>query len=1031
MIILKQLVVFFCFCFFLSNSVFAETDNGDGSFTTDPGTTDYADGFITGNCAAGESSAMVISNTHVSFGTCYNTFAISTAINEVLTNEGISVDKIHYKWLYMNGCFNTSTSDGVQKDWCNQNLENRVNLQTGEILDSEWAEQFDILTVEVEITDSSGNIIETRTYSYDTWYDWMNPNSYSDSEEASDIDGDGVVEYWQVEEDFIQLYDHTHGVGSIYTPESLGSATFRVSSKDGGMWDGNYGPNIRSGGIWFTYRANPCAQTAMYDPSCSGYAEAVATYEYDNNCSANAAYDPGCPGYADAVYYNDQCTADATYDAGCPGYADAYYDQQCSANSQYDSGCSGYENEKSTEPGMNVSGQGSDYIFIYRGNNPDVFDILVADLGNITNWVWDCEKRHGASDGDECPGTLHGKIKDATLNGDYLFLYTTDIDDNIVWPDSGRWYSFAEFDYWTEQCSTDATWHDSCSVYTSQQYDESCSVDPTYDAKCRGYASAHHDQQCSANAMYDSSCPGYSSAYESYQCEQNSLYSSSCSGYEEAYYNYQCSANSLYDSACPGYDTAYYNQQCSSNALYDSGCAGYDTAYYNQQCSSNALYDSGCPGYETAYYNQQCSADALYDSACPGYATAYYNQQCTISPLYDSGCIGYDSAYLGQQCTISTLYSTECPGYETAYMDYQCGLDATYDSSCTGYADAYLLQQCNLNTLYDMRCTGYADAYFDQQCLQNPQYDTQCNGYVAEVTESPTSTPIVEGTGTGDAVIDSIIAAPIIIVMPIEIVQPAPVEVEPIVAAPVPIIPTIQLEIATGAPAETTEQLEIAIEQEIAAELNIEVDVEVTEPEAVVETIEEEIVDEPIVEEVVEEVVEEEIVEEVVEEVVEEEIVEEVVEEVVEEEIVEEVVEEEIVEEVVEEEVIEPVVKKKVVKKKVVKKMTKAEKQKAKVKKMKEIIKKKLEKLAIVMGEAQSLSDQKALQAQISALINFVPGFSAYGQRAIPGVDFYTSTGIYKDKKVPENQRGLLNGLASQILHEKMVDQQYEKIEDE
>ena len=111
--------------------------------------------------------------------------------------------------------------------------------------------------------------------------------------------------------------------------------------------------------------------------------------------------------------------------------------------------------------------------------------------------------------------------------------------------------------------------------------------------------------------------------------------------------------------------------------------------------------------------------------------------------------------------------------------------------------------------------------------------------------------------------------------------------------------------------------------------------------------------------------------------------------------------------------------------------MTKAEKQKAKVKKMKEIIKNKLAKLAIVMGEAQSLSDQKALQAQISALINFVPGFSAYGQRAIPGVDFYTSTGIYKDKKVPENQRGLLNGLASQILHEKMVDQQYEKIEDE
>ena len=31
--------------------------------------------------------------------------------------------------------------------------------------------------------------------------------------------------------------------------------------------------------------------------------------------------------------------------------------------------------------------------------------------------------------------------------------------------------------------------------------------------------------------------------------------------------------------------------------------------------------------------------------------------------------------------------------------------------------------------------------------------------------------------------------------------------------------------------------------------------------------------------------------------------------------------------------------------------------------------------------------------------------------------------------KVPENQRGLLNGLASQLLHEVMVDMQYEGLE--
>jgi len=62
----------------------------------------------------------------------------------------------------------------------------------------------------------------------------------------------------------------------------------------------------------------------------------------------------------------------------------------------------------------------------------------------------------------------------------------------------------------------------------------------------------------------------------------------------------------------------------------------------------------------------------------------------------------------------------------------------------------------------------------------------------------------------------------------------------------------------------------------------------------------------------------------------------------------------------------------------------------------------------------------------IAVLINYVPGFNAYGQVTIPGVDFYQSDDIYKDKMIPENNRGLLNGLASELLHKKMVDMQYE-----
>jgi hypothetical protein len=78
------------------------------------------------------------------------------------------------------------------------------------------------------------------------------------------------------------------------------------------------------------------------------------------------------------------------------------------------------------------------------------------------------------------------------------------------------------------------------------------------------------------------------------------------------------------------------------------------------------------------------------------------------------------------------------------------------------------------------------------------------------------------------------------------------------------------------------------------------------------------------------------------------------------------------------------------------------------------------------MGRAVTLEQQQALQAQISALINYVPGFNAYGQLRLSDGDLYKDETIYENRRVPENQRGLLNGLASELKHKQMVDQQYE-----
>ena len=700
------LVVFCCFCF--SFKVFAQTASPTNPVTTNPNSINLNNGTIgspVGGCPSGTSSAYVYgAGSSIRFGECVNTFAVTYAINQALQGSGVSIDKVHYQWKYIH-CFN------APNQFCSQNISNRVNTTTGEITDDTY---WDELVVVVELTDSSGNVVETKTWTMDKWYEWTTSNAHSTNEVQ-----EGST-YWQIHEDNIEIYNHIDKTGTIRTPNVVGDVRFRISGHDKGNWDGYYGPIVKDFKTWFTYRANPCNDTALYDPSCPGYSEAYATYEYDQNCASNALYDSGCPGYATA-YYNQQCTADPLYDSGCPGYASAYYTQQCTA-------------------------------------------------------------------------------------------------------------------------------------------------DP----------------------------------------------------------------------------------------LYDSGCNGYAAAYYTQQCTQNPLYDSGCDGYAAAYLSQQCKANPLYDETCDGYATAYFNQQCTASPLYDA--------------------------------------------TCTGHFEA----QCDASALYDIRCTGYDVAYLEQQCMYNPQYDETCIGYIAPVIDTD---PIDDGTGTGDSIVDSVIALPVDIPEMI-ILPPAPAPAPPPVVV---VVVPVEVEVVP---------VEITLEQELETEIaNIEMAEELT-----VETVEEVVVEEVVVEEQTEPEADGDPRGDQINETEEETTQEVVVEETVEEET--EVVEEK-------EEKKAPVIVKKTVKKTVKKKvvqLSKSEKKKAKNKKMREIIKKKLALLAVTMGEAQSLENQQALQAQIAALINFVPGFNAYGKVAIPGVNFYQPEAIYLDKKVPENQRGLRNGLAQQILHEKMVDMQYERL---
>ena len=108
-------------------------------------------------------------------------------------------------------------------------------------------------------------------------------------------------------------------------------------------------------------------------------------------------------------------------------------------------------------------------------------------------------------------------------------------------------------------------------------------------------------------------------------------------------------------------------------------------------------------------------------------------------------------------------------------------------------------------------------------------------------------------------------------------------------------------------------------------------------------------------------------------------------------------------------------------------KLVKAKKKASKKDKMRQIISNKLQNLATEMGEAASLEEQQKLQNLILALLNFNAGFNDYNNQMLIDGEFYKDEGIYLDKDIPDNQRGLRNGLANEILHNKLMDLQWQK----
>ena len=81
---------------------------------------------------------------------------------------------------------------------------------------------------------------------------------------------------------------------------------------------------------------------------------------------------------------------------------------------------------------------------------------------------------------------------------------------------------------------------------------------------------------------------------------------------------------------------------------------------------------------------------------------------------------------------------------------------------------------------------------------------------------------------------------------------------------------------------------------------------------------------------------------------------------------------------------------------------------------------------ALAEADNSAMFAQSLAQAQILAAANAVTNISSYYSTNIPG-GTYKENVVLVDKELPNNKRGLRNGLAQQLLHEEMIEMQYDR----
>jgi len=436
-----------------------------------------------------------------------------------------------------------------------------------------------------------------------------------------------------------------------------------------------------------------------------------------------------------------------------------------------------------------------------------------------------------------------------------------------------------------------------------------------------------------------------------------------------------------------GYAEAIYAAGCAASALYDSGCTGYAAAYLAQQCGISSLYDPSCTGYETAYIDNQCTLDSLYSPSCPGYSTAVAEEEAEESYEEDefeddweeyvtfepeTSFDDYNDFEIFDFSDFSVPGDTNVPVFEPEFEDFDTSFENVFAE-----LEMEMMEEFEDFSM-DMFEETFEEIEFDIPEMDSTDFDLpELENLTEEVMEEMPEIELETDSAPEEVLTEETLEEP-------EMEEP---EMEPeLEPEPEEVLdePSNEEEEETESETEVLDEEEVDDEQDEQQEEEAEEEDEGSTDEESDEEVEEEPEEEAESEE--EEESEETMMAESEEEESEEELIAEA-------------------------EIEEP---------------TPEQKKKAKEKKMKEIITAKLNNLAKEMGEAASLDAQKEIQNYILALLNFNLGFNSYNSSMVDGL-FYIDRDIYLNKKVPENQRGLRNGLANEILHNKLVDIQYEE----